>query len=200
MNALSEISLLIGERAGDLEKGREIFTAETRAFVGGILTGARRVRSEPWTQGRVRIDLPREIDTEAKTAGYLSSQYVFARCSVRFKRGVNFREIAEARFGVEFDETLGTFIWQVMLVPAARFQRIDDLVWNQYRAATRSSLLPLADHLVRSNAVRFVQRRLDKDLTVEVAFNDVKHVLEFLLSTDAALAEAVGLDPVDEQV
>lgn len=199
MSALSEISLLIGERAGDLEKGREIFTAETRLFVSGILTGVRRIRSEPWVQGRVRVDLPREIDTEARAAGYLSSQFVFARCSLRFKKGVNFREIAEARFGLEFDETLGSFVWQVMLVPAARYQRIDDLVWNQYRTVAGSSLLPHADHLARSNAIRFVQRPLDKELTVEMAFNDVKHVLEFLLSTDVALAEAVGLDPVDDQ-
>jgi hypothetical protein len=199
MNALSEISLLIGERAGDLEKGREIFTAESRAFVSGILTGVRRVRSDPWTQGRVRVDLPREIDTEPKSAGYLSSQFVFARCVLRFKKGVTFQQIAEARFGLEFDETLGTFIWQVMLVPAARFQRIDDLVWNQYHAVSSSSLLPLAAHLVRSNAIRFVQRPLNKELTVEMAFNDVKQVLEFLLSTDSALAEAVGLDPIDDE-
>jgi hypothetical protein len=199
MSALSEISLLIGERAGDLEKGREIFTTETRNFVGDVLAGMRRMRSEPWTQGRVRVDLPREIDTEAKAGGYLSGQFAFSRCSVKFKRGVNFREIGEARFGVEYDETLGSFIWQVMLIPAARFQRIDDHVWNQYRTAGVSSPLPRAEHLARSNQVRFVQRPLDKDLSAEIAFNDAKQVLEFLLSTDTALAEAVGLDPVDDQ-
>ena len=61
-----------------------------------------------------------------------------------------------------------------------------------------ASLLPLATHLVRSNAIRFVQRPLNKELTVEMAFNNVKQVLEFLLSTDTALAEAVGLDPIDD--
>jgi len=199
MNALSDISLLIGERAGDLEKGREIFTAESRGFVNNILTGIRHLRSDPWTQARVRVDLPREIDTEPKSAGYLSTQFAFARCVLRFKRGVKFQQIAEVPFGLEFDQALGTFIWQVTLVPAARFQRIDDLVWNQYRTVANSSLLPLANHLVRSNTIRFVQRPLNKELTLEMAFNDVKQVLEFLLSTDGALAEAVGLDPVDDQ-
>jgi hypothetical protein len=31
-------------------------------------------------------------------------------------------------------------------------------------------------------------------VTAEVAFNDVKAVLEFLLTTESALADAVGLD------
>src|SRR6185295_12560850 len=109
MNTWSGISLLIGERAGDLEKGREIFTAESQAFVNGILAGVRRTRSDPWTQGRVRVDLPRETDTEPKSAGYLSSQFVLARCALRFKKGVTFQQIAEAQFGLEFDEALGTF-------------------------------------------------------------------------------------------
>ena len=61
------------------------------------------------------------------------------------------------------------------------------------------SLLPLANHMVRSNTIRFVQRSLNKELTLEMAFNDVKLVLEFLLSTDAALAEAVGLEPIEDQ-
>jgi hypothetical protein len=199
MNALSEISLLIGERAGDLEKGREIFTAESRGFVNGILNGVRHVRSDPWTQGRVRVDLPHEIDIEPKSAGYLSSQFAFARCVLRFKRGVMFQQIAEVSFGLEFDQALGTFVWQVTLVPAARFQRIDDLVWNQYRTVASPSLLPLGSHMVRSNTIRFVQRALNKELTLEMAFTDVKHVLEFLLSTDAALAEAVGLEPLEDQ-
>lgn len=199
MNTLSEISLLIGERAGDLEKGREIFTAESRGFVNGILTGIRHVRSDPWTQGRVRVDLPSEIDTEPKSAGFLSSQFAFARCVLRFKRGVKFQQIAELSFGLEFDQALGTFVWQVTLVPAARFQRIDDLVWNQYKTVANASLLPLGSHMVRANTIRFVQRALNKELTLETAFNDVKHVLEFLLSTDAALAEAVGLEPLEDQ-
>lgn len=199
MSALSEITLLIGARAGDLEKGREIFTAETRAFVSSILTGIRRVRSEPWTQGRVRVDLPREIDTESKVAGYLSGQFVFGRCSLKFKKGVVFREIAEARFGVEYDETLGSFIWQAMLIPAARYQRIDDLVWNHCRTMVNLASLPGGQHLARSNSIRFVQRPLNEQLTVEVAFNDAKQVLEALLSTDTALAEAVGLDALDDQ-
>ena len=40
MSALSEISLLFGQKAGEIEKAREIFTAETRSFVTAILGAA----------------------------------------------------------------------------------------------------------------------------------------------------------------
>ena len=60
MISLRELSLLIAQRAADLEKAREIFTAEVRAFVSGILAGVRRARSDPWTTSRVKIDIPRE--------------------------------------------------------------------------------------------------------------------------------------------
>lgn len=60
MSALSEVSILIGQRARDIEKAREIFTAEIRAFVAGILADVRRIRSDPWITSRVRIDLPRD--------------------------------------------------------------------------------------------------------------------------------------------
>jgi hypothetical protein len=73
MSSLSEVSLVIAQRAGDLEKAREIFTAETRAFVTGILGAVRRARSDSWATARVRLDLPREIETEAKSTGYLRS-------------------------------------------------------------------------------------------------------------------------------
>ena len=65
MGGLSDVSMLFGQRAGDLEKAREIFTAEARAFVSGILAGVQRARSDPWTAPRVRIDLPRDIETES---------------------------------------------------------------------------------------------------------------------------------------
>jgi hypothetical protein len=51
MSGLSEVSVLIAQRARDIEKAREIFTAEIRAFVNGILAGVRRIRSDPWTTG-----------------------------------------------------------------------------------------------------------------------------------------------------
>ena len=200
MSSLSEVSILIGQRAGDLEKAREIFTAETRAFVSGILAGIRRARSDPWTTSRVRIDIPREIETEAKATGYVSSQFAIARNNLRFKKGTNFQVVAEVRFGIEFDESANAFAWQVTLVPAARYQRIDDLLWHQWRSMQGASLPPGSVHQDRANTIRFVSRTVGPELTAELAFNDVKTVLEFVISADAPLGEAVGLDmsPSDE--
>ncbi len=90
MSALSEVTLLIGQRAGDLEKARDIFTSDTRNYVTNILSALQRARSEPWVQARVRIDLPREIDYEAKAGAPLSSQYAVGGCDLRFKRGMKF--------------------------------------------------------------------------------------------------------------
>lgn len=193
MSALSEVSVLIGQRARDIEKAREIFTAETRAFVGGILGGVRRVRTDPWTSARVRLDLPREIETEAKASSDFSSQFAIARVTLRFKKGTNFSQVADLRFGVEFEEGGDVFAWQVSLVPAARYNRVDDLVWHQWRTR-QSEMPPGAKHQDKANTVRFVSRPLSAELTAEVAFNDVKSVLEFLMTADNALAEAIGLD------
>jgi hypothetical protein len=193
MSGLSEVSVLIGQRAKDIEKAREIFTAETRAFVGGILAGVRRVRSDPWTTSRVRLDLPREIETETKTTGDFSSQFAAARVTVRFKKGTNFRQIADVRFGIEFDEGTDVFAWQITLVPAASYNRIDDLLWHQWRAQ-HADLPPGAKHQDKANTIRFLSRPLTADMAAETAFNDVKATLEFLLGAESALAEAVGLD------
>src|SRR6185503_13994151 len=115
MSALSEVSILIGSRAKDIEKAREIFTAEIRAFVGGILAGVRRIRTDPWTTARLRLDLPRDIETEAKASSDFSSQFAISRVTVRFKKGTNFRQVADVRFGMEFDESSDVFAWQITL-------------------------------------------------------------------------------------
>jgi hypothetical protein len=48
--------------------------------------------------------------------------------------------------------------------------------------------------------VRFVLRPVDKALTPDLAFNDAKQVLEFMLTADAPVADAVGLDlPEDDE-
>src|SRR5687768_3512941 len=134
MSALSEVSILIGQRARDIEKAREIFTAEIRAFVGGVLAGVRRIRSDPWTTSRVRLELPRDIENEAKTASDFSSQYALARTELRFKKGTRFVQVADLRFGIEFEDSVDVFTWQITLVPAARYNRIDDLLWHQWRS------------------------------------------------------------------
>lgn len=195
MSALSEVSILIGQRARDIEKAREIFTAEIRAFVGGILAGVRRIRSDPWTTSRVRLDLPREIDNETKTASDFSSQYALARAALRFKKGTNFRQIADIRFGIEFDEGTDVFAWQITLVPAASYNRVDDVVWHQWRNIQPNTVG--ARHQDKANTIRFVSRPIGSDVTAETAFNDVKAVLEFLLTVETQLADAVGLEADD---
>jgi hypothetical protein len=72
---------------------------------------------------------------------------------------------------------------------------MDDHLWNHWRSAVGQSLPPGSVHQVKSNTIRFVQRPIDKELTGDIAFSDIKLVLEALLSTDGPLAEAVGLDP-----
>ena len=195
MSGLSEVSVLFGQRAADIEKAREIFTAETRSFVSGVLAGIQRARSDPWVTSRVRVDLPREIETESKT-GYLSSQYAIARAQLRFKKGTNFIVIADVRFGVEFEQQANGFVWQVTLVPTARYQRVDDVLWRQWRTQSDADALPGGRHDDRANTVRFVQRPLDEGMKPEAAFNDVKGIFEFILTADGSLAEAVGIDPV----
>jgi len=95
------------------------------------------------------------------------------------------------RFGIEFDEPSDAFTWQVTLVPAARYQRIDDLVWQRWRTSNTDALPPGSVHHDKSNTVRFVSRPMDAELTAESAFKHVKCVLEVVLGVDPALAEAI---------
>src|SRR5262245_47478798 len=104
---------------------------------------------------------------------------------------MNFQQIADIRFGIEFDESADVFAWQLTLVPAARYNRVDDVVWHQWRAQQPN--YAGARHQDKANTVRFVSRPLNVDVTAESAFNDVKTVLEFLLTVEAQLGEAVGL-------
>jgi hypothetical protein len=194
MSGLSEVSVLLGQRAADLEKAREVFTAEIRNFVTGVLAGVRRMRQDPWVTPRLRVDVPREIETEAKVSSALSSQYAVARCNLRFKRGTNFMVVAEVRFGIEFDEGTDQFAWQVTLVPAARYQRIDDVLWAHWKTTIGTNAPPGAAHQDKANTVRFVSRPVAPELTPEGAFNDVKMVLEFVISADTPIATAVGVD------
>ena len=63
-------------------------------------------------------------------------------------------------------------------------------------------MIGLADRLRivgdKTKTVRFVLRPVSPNLTAEVAFNDSKQVLEFMLTSDASLAEAVGF-ALDEE-
>jgi len=195
MSGLSEVTVLISQRAGELEKAREVFRAETRTFVASILEAIKRARPEPWLQGRTRIDFPREGEAEGSSVVSLESQ--FARCQLRFRREMTFRQVADIRFGIEFEQSSDAFVWQVMLVPAPKYPRMDDLLWDYWRSAQGATLPPGSAHQVKSNTVCFVQRLIAAELTGDVAFNDVKLVLETLLVAGAALAEAVGFEPED---
>ena len=199
MSGLSEVSMLMGQRAADLEKAREIFTDEARGFVSGILGAIRRARSDPWMISRVRIDLPREIDNETKATSDFRTQFALARADLRFKKGTLFTAVGEIQFGIEFDDLAEAFAWQIKLVPASRYQRIDDKIWSHWQNSTGQKP-PGHIHQDKANMVRFVARPLDADLTPELAFNDVKSILDHLLTTDAVLADAVGVDltPGDE--
>ena len=72
---------------------------------------------------------------------------------------------------------------------------MDEGLWNLWRESVGQAQLPGAIHQTKANTVRFVQRSLDKDVTAELAFSDVKRVLDAVLSADAVLADAVGLAP-----
>lgn len=192
MARLSDVSILIGQNAGDLEKARELFTAEIRQFVEGVLGGIRRARSDPWTTPRVRVDIHREIETETKTS-YLSSHLAIARADLRFKKGTVYKVVADVRFGIEFDDRKNMFAWQIVLVPATKYVRIDDELWGRWR--TKQADLPDGAHLDKDNTVRFVSRPVNAELTPEIAYSDIKMVLDFLLEADDALAAAVGIEP-----
>jgi hypothetical protein len=192
MSSLSEVSVLIGQSAAELEMAREVFTTETRRFVEAILEAIRRARSDPWTSARVRVDLPREIETESKAAAYLTNQFAFARADLRFKKGTKFVVIAEVPFGIAFDTALNKFSWQVNLVPAARYPRLDDALWARWRGEHPN--VPGSTHEEKANTIKFVSRAVDGELTSESAFSDLKMVLEYVLAADGLLATTVGLD------
>ena len=103
---------------------------------------------------RVRLDIPKDIDTE-RSNGNLSGQFAIARCDLRFKRGTNYQVIGEIRFGIEYDDPTDSFTWQITLVPSAKYHRIDDHVWNQWRSAVGTNLPPESAHRDKTNTIRF---------------------------------------------
>jgi len=192
MSTLSDVSLLIAENAAHLELAREVFATETRRFIESALEGVRRARSDPWMNGRVRVDLPDDVESESKAAASLQRQYALARPCLRFKKGTKFVVVAESPFGIEFDARANAFVWRMSLVPVARYTRLDDVLWRAWTAAGMS--LPSATHQERTNTICFVSRIVNKDLNLDTIFGDVKATLEFLLGQPEPIAEAVGVD------
>ncbi len=196
--ALSDVTMLFGQRAGDLEKAREVFTAEIRGFVSGVLAGVMRVLPETsLVNRRVKVDPDHEIDTENRT-GYVSNQMAIAPVVLRFKKETKYMSIADVPFGIQFDQTADAFKWHVSLVPSAKYPRLDDVVWRSWKNHEASKAMPGAARQEKANILRFVSRALDADLTHQVAFSDVKQIFEFLLATEADLAEAIGLYSTEE--
>lgn len=196
MATLSEVTTLISERAAELDKARELFKAETRAFVNGVLAGVKGARSDPWARARIRIDLPREAEMDGKPTVSLESPT--ACCQLRFRKETKYSHVGDLRFGIEYEEAIGGFVWQVVLVPNPRYPRMDDLVWAVLKGSGESASAPGALHHTRTNSVRFVQRLVNRELNGDCAFADVKQALDVLLGADRALAEAVGLEQDDQ--
>lgn len=198
MSSLSEVSLLLARKANDIETAREIFKDEIAAFVSGLISALRRARSDPWTGARVRLDLPREVETESKSVSRVTDHFALGRIGVRFKKGTNFIQVAEIKFGFELEEPATAFAWQVSFNLMSRYLRMDDLIWSALRGSKLE--LPGQAHRDKTNTVIFVARPLDAALTAEVAFADLKSIMELVLASDGAIAEAVGIDPQPESV
>jgi len=184
---LSEVSLLYAKRVGDLERAREVFTDDCRAFVDAVLKSVQRVKN--WSQGRVRIDLEKEI-SESK-AGYVSSQYTTGSGELRFKReNTSYTTpVADLEFGLRYDKEEDCFVWQVTLLRGGKFRRLDHLLWHRFKDVT--PMPPGARHFERDNVIRFVMRHVDQ-VTPDTAYADVKAAFGFLLGCEAAIADAAG--------
>lgn len=193
-SGLSEVTLLLSQKANDIETARDIFKDEIGVFVNGLISALRRSRSDPWTSSRIRLEMPREVETESKSVSRVTDHYAIGRIGVRFKRGTNFVQVAELKFGIELEDPSPVFTWQITFNVMSRYLRLDDLLWSALRMAKHPEL-PGQAHKDKTNTVVFSSRPVDAGLTAEVAFSDLKSVLEFVLASDSAFAEAVGLDP-----
>lgn len=193
-NALSEVSVLLAQKARDIETARDIFKDEIGVFVNGMVSALRRSRTDPWTNSRIRLELPREIETESKSVSRVTDHYAIGRIEVRFKRGTKFVQVAEIKFGIELEDPSPVFCWQITFNVMSRFLRIDDLLWSALKTS-KSLELPGQAHKDKTNTVVFSSRPVNAELSAETAFADLKNVMEFVLNADAAFAEAVGLDP-----
>lgn len=194
MNRLSEVTHLFSKHVWEIERARETFTSETRNFVVAVLQSLRQTRSEPWASHRIRINLEADIEREGKVTAYLTAQYAIARAQIRFKKTVNFVLVSGLNFGIQWRESSQEFAWHVSLIPAAGYTQLDDVLWKEWLDQQSTPPLPGGYHAAKANTVCFVSRPLDPELTPDLAYNDVKQVLDFILKSDASMAGAIGLD------
>lgn len=188
------VSVLLAHKANDIETAREIFRDEINVFISGLVSALRRNRSDPWTSSRIKLDLPREVETEAKAVSRVTDHYAIGRVGVRFKKGTNFIQVAEIKFGFELEEPSPVFAWRITFNLMSRYLRMDDLLWSALRTG-KPLELPGQAHQDKTNTIVFVTRPIDSSLTAELAFADIKTVMEFVLAADNPIAEAVGIDP-----
>jgi hypothetical protein len=198
MSELSDVSILFGQHVLDIERARDIFTAETRRFIGDLLSAIENDRTGSWSSPKIQIKTKdAELENEGKSTGFLSRQYVIATLPLCFKIRVKYMAIAEINFGVEFDVATGSFAWRVKLVPSSRYQWLDEVVWTEWQKA-KTSLPPGASHEPKEGVVVFMSRCFGPDLTFKLASEDITDVLGFLVGAEPALVSQFAKQLVDE--
>lgn len=198
MSELSEVSILFGQHVSDIEKARDIFTAETRRFVGDLLEAVGDKGAGPWRTPKVQVKTEdASLETEERVTGFLRNQKALASLDLCFKIRVKFVAIAEINFGVEFDSPAGPFVWRVKLVPESRYQWLDEVIWTEWQKS-KPTLPPGAKHLAKEGAVVFVSRPFGPDLTFKVTLEDVVSVLKFAQAAEPVLVSKFAEQLEDE--
>lgn len=194
MIGLNPISILVGQRAGELERAREYFTVDIRRFVRSVMEQLMLERESSVANGRVRIDLSKEIENETKATSQLTNQFAQTVSILRFKKGTkSYSQIAEIRFGI-LCPAGNEFAWQAALVLTSKYHRLDDDIWAHWRQSPNGISAVGADHKKKDDTVIFFSRPLDASLTSSVVLSDVNQVIEFIMATEPAIANAVGSD------
>lgn len=198
MIELSEVSILFGQHVSDIEKARDIFTAEIRRFVGDLLGALGSERENTWNSPKVQVKIKdADLENEGKSTSFLSRQYAVASLPLCFKIKVKYMAIAEINFGVEFESETASFAWRIKLVPASRHQWLDELIWTEWQKA-KPSPPPGAKHDPKEGVVVFVSRSFGTDLTFKLALDDVSEVLKFVVASEPVLVSQFAKQLLDE--
>jgi hypothetical protein len=201
MSSLSEVTCVLGQRAAELEQARDIFTSEIRRFTESVLSLLKQRHADTWFSPRIRLDCPAEILFESKPFSVLRGQFAQAAVAVRFKKGALYQAVADLTCGIEYVDNgqQQAFAWMVKLVPFSRYHQLDDAIWHEWKLRHASGLPVGSRHVERANVVHFVARPLSSSLSSELAAQDTRQVLDFLLGCDQAFAQACGVDPVGDE-
>ena len=152
----------------------------------------------PWTTPKVQIKTrDASLETEERVTGFLSRQKALANVDLCFKIKVRYLAVAEIQFGVDFDPAAASFVWRIELVPADKYQWLDEIVWAEWQKPT-PTLPPGAKHLPKEGAVVLVSRCFGPDLTFKAASEDIDGVFRFLLRIESVLASEFAKQLVEE--